>query len=207
MAAVAQRLGPADLVVTADSGLDHALALGLGVDVVVGDLDSVSPAALAAAEMGGVTIERHPRDKDATDVELAVSLAADRGARALTVVGGAGDRLDHVLGGLAVLASPGLAAVDVDAWLGRAWLAVVHGPGRRRVEGNPGEYVSLVPVTGPARGVRTQGLRWRLDGDTLAVSGTRGISNELLDTDAEVALAEGTLLVIRPYALAAATGP
>ncbi len=39
--------GPA-LVIAADSGLELALDLGLKVDLVIGDLDSVSPQDLAA---------------------------------------------------------------------------------------------------------------------------------------------------------------
>ena len=37
------------LVIAADSGLDHAHALGFHVDLVVGDLDSVDPDVLRAA--------------------------------------------------------------------------------------------------------------------------------------------------------------
>ncbi len=63
---------PADsLVIAADSGLDHAQAVGWPVDYVVGDLDSVGPAALAAAEQQGATVERHPIAKDQTDLGLA----------------------------------------------------------------------------------------------------------------------------------------
>ena len=58
-------------VIAADGGLDRAAALGLDVDVVIGDLDSVSAEALAAAEAAGARIVRHPEAKDATDLELA----------------------------------------------------------------------------------------------------------------------------------------
>ena len=43
-------------VIAADSGMDHAVALGLAVDHVVGDMDSVSPEGLAAATDGGATV-------------------------------------------------------------------------------------------------------------------------------------------------------
>ena len=42
-------LPTADLVIAADSGLEHAVALGFTVDLVVGDLDSVDPTALDTA--------------------------------------------------------------------------------------------------------------------------------------------------------------
>src|SRR5262245_59111095 len=80
---------PADrFVIAADSGLDHARQLGLGVDLLVGDLDSVSAAGLAAAEAEGVPIERHPTAKDAIDTELALEAAVTRGAERIAVVSG-----------------------------------------------------------------------------------------------------------------------
>ncbi len=85
------------LVIGADSGVEHAAALGRHVDIAVGDFDSVSPAALAAAEAAGAEVLRHPPDKDATDLELALDLAVARGARRITVVGGHGGRFDHCL--------------------------------------------------------------------------------------------------------------
>jgi thiamine pyrophosphokinase len=64
------------------------------------------------------------------------------------------------------------------------------------LEGQPGDLVSLIPVSGPALGVTTTGLRWRLDGGGLAPGSTRGISNEMTDAEATVAIEDGTLLVV-----------
>ena len=67
---------PADrYVIAADSGLDHALALGLPVDALIGDLDSVSDAGRRHAERSGMAIHHFPPDKDTTDTELAIALA------------------------------------------------------------------------------------------------------------------------------------
>jgi thiamine pyrophosphokinase len=56
-----------DYVIAADSGLDHAVRLGVAVDLLVGDLDSVSADAIALA----ASVQRHPVDKDATDLAIA----------------------------------------------------------------------------------------------------------------------------------------
>ncbi|MGZ8687024.1 MAG: hypothetical protein ACXWZP_01210, partial [Gaiellaceae bacterium] len=53
-------------VIAADGGVDRALALGLRVDIAVGDFDSVTPGGLAAVEASGARLERHPAAKDAT---------------------------------------------------------------------------------------------------------------------------------------------
>jgi thiamine pyrophosphokinase len=197
-AASMHHLPPADLVIAADSGVEHALALGCAVDLVVGDFDSADPAAVDAAVAGGAALERHPEAKDATDLELALVAARDRDARDVVVIGGAGGRLDHFLANLLLLASPLLADVGITARVGNADLTVV----RDAVElhGSPGDLCSLLALGGPATGVVTDGLRFPLDRETLLPGSTRGISNELLEPSARVTVAGGVLLAVLPQA-------
>jgi thiamine pyrophosphokinase len=189
----------APLVIAADSGVDHAVALGIRVDVVVGDLDSASPAALDAARAAGAVVETHPVAKDATDLELAIAAARARGARRVTVVGGGGGRHDHLLANALVLAAVEFADLDLDGLVGTARITVVRV--RATVAGRPGDLCSLIPAGGPAVGVRTTGLRYPLHGEDLLPGSTRGISNELLGDHATVELAAGVLLVVQPNAL------
>lgn len=191
---------PGAPVVAADSGVDTALALGLRIDVVVGDLDSVTPEGLAAAEAAGARIVRHPAAKDATDLALAIEEAIGLlgGDGELVVLGGAGGRLDHLLAGALALADPAWAGVSVRAHLGPATVHVVHGPDERDVGGVVGDLLTLVPVGGPAAGVRTGGLAFPLRSEALVPGTTRGVSNVIESLPATVALDAGTLLAILP---------
>ncbi len=185
-------LAPPQLVVAADSGADVARALGLLPDVIVGDFDSVSAAGAAAvAEQ-----RRFPTGKDATDLALALAEARHRGAESISVVGGSGGRLDHFLANVAVLASDELAAVRVDALMGPARLWVVRH--QETIRGPVGDLVTLLAHGGPATGVRTTGLRWALEGETLQPGSSRGVSNVLTDPEATVSLETGVILAIRP---------
>jgi len=199
-AAVAAQLPATAFVIAADSGLAAAAALGRRVDLVVGDLDSVDVEALGAARAAGSAVEAHPAEKDQTDLELALDAALARGCRRVTVVGGAGGRLDHLLANLALLAAPRYTGAVIDAWVGTAAVVVVRD--EADLVGRPGELVSLVPVGGPARGIRTDGLRYALDDEDLEPGASRGVSNELAADRARVTLRSGTLLAIRPDALA-----
>jgi thiamine pyrophosphokinase len=195
-------VAPGSLVVAADSGLDRLVAAGFPVHHVVGDLDSVDAASLAVAEASGAAIHRHPADKDATDLELALALvaelAADHALSHLLVIGSGGGRIDHLVGDLAILAGPLVAEIDVTAHLDRAVVTVVR-PGRSRsLRGEPGELVSLQPVHGAAAGVSTEGLRWPLIDADLPAGSSRGTSNELLESRADVSLGSGVLLAIQP---------
>jgi thiamine pyrophosphokinase len=183
-------------VIAADGGLAEAVRLGLHVDVVVGDLDSASPAEVAAAEAGGAEVQRHPEDKDATDLELAMERALGDGADRIVVAGGGGGRLDHLLGNALLLASPRWAAATVDAVLGEALLTVVRH--ERTLHGAVGSLVSLVALGGHARGVDTDGLRWPLANADLAPGTTWGISNEFVAPTALVRVRDGVVVAIQP---------
>lgn len=187
-----------ELVIAADSGVDHAVALGFRVDLVVGDLDSAAPAAIEAATAAGAAIERHPADKDATDLELALEAARRLDANEVIVIGGAGGRLDHFLANALLLASPAFASLHVSARIGDAEVVVIRGLAELR--GQPGDLCSLLAVGGPAIEVHTIGLRYPLHHETLYPGSTRGVSNEFVEPRAEVSLLDGVLLAVLPHA-------
>jgi thiamine pyrophosphokinase len=193
-------LGEDPLVVAADSGLTHAHALGLAIDRVVGDMDSVDPSELAAAEAAGVAIERHPVAKDATDLDLALDAALAAGPCRLVVVTGSGDRFDHAIAVALSVSAPdrGLGAVPVEAWIGDAHMWVVRD--EVTLAGRPGDLLTLVPVHGPARGVTTEGLVFPLADEDLDAGTTRGVSNEWAAPVATVRVRSGVLLAIAPGA-------
>lgn len=201
----ARALAVDTIVVAADSGIDRALAGGLAIHHAVGDFDSVSAEGLAAAEAAGTTVHRHPADKDATDLELALDLVAELDPTAeLLVVGAGGGRLDHQLADLLALAAPALAGRSVRARFGTAEVAVARPGPPVELTGTPGEQVSLLPVHGLARGVTTTGLRWPLLDADLVPGTTRALSNELVDGTATASIADGVLLVVQP---GTASGP
>jgi len=183
-------------VVAADGGADTALALGLHVDLAIGDFDSLSAGGLAALERAGTRIEKHPAAKNATDLELALDAALAAAPRSILVVGSAGGRLDHVLSSLELLASSRYVGVELDAQLGDALVHVIRDS--RAFQGTPGELLSLHAVHGAARGVLTEGLRYPLVGETLEPGSSRGVSNVFAEPEARVSLTEGVLLAIRP---------
>ncbi len=199
-AAVRERLPRAELVVAADSGLHHAAALGLRVDVVVGDLDSIDAEQLAAARADGVRVEHHPRDKDASDLELALATAVDLGAgRVVVVDGGTGPRVDHFLANALLLAHDRWRPLPIEASLGDAWVTVVRADeAPRALSGSPGSIVTLLAVGGAAHGLTSTGLRWVLAESTLEPGSTRGLSNELVADAASLSLAAGVVLAIQP---------
>ncbi len=184
------------VVIAADGGAEFARELGVSVDVVVGDFDSITSGSLETLGRSGARIERHPREKDATDLALAFDAALAFGPRRVLLVGAAGGRLDHLLGELLLLGADAYAAVELDALLGPAAVHVVRG--ERLLVGTPGELVSLFALHGPAVGVVTEGLLYPLRGETLPAGSSRGISNVFAAEEARISLERGVLLALRP---------
>lgn len=194
-------LRPTTHVVAADAGVDRARMLGWRVDVAVGDFDSVGPSGLAALGAEITDVRTHPRDKDATDLELALEAAAELaatrpvGRSRVLVLGLEGGRPDHALANLLVAASDRFASLDIELVLaqGRAWVVQDELVGRR----SAGDTLSLVPVHGPAT-VSASGVRWPLRRSTLDAGTTRGVSNETAGGPLTVTVHHGTVLCITP---------
>jgi thiamine pyrophosphokinase len=74
------------------------------------------------------------------------------------------------------------------------WL--LRGPGSTNIEGENGDLLSLLPLTGAVTGIQTQGLYYPLHGETLYFGKPRGVSNVLTGQLAEVSCEQGLLLLI-----------
>lgn len=182
------------LLIAADGGARVAFAFGLSVQVVIGDLDSITAAELTVLEGAGARVLRYPAEKDETDLELALLYAAGQGSRRICILGAMGDRLDQTISNLYLLALPALAGRDVRIVAGRqeAYLLPAGGV----IMGAPGDTISLLPLNGPAHGVRTEGLEYPLRGEDLIFGPARGVSNLMNGTTARVTVESGLLLVV-----------
>ena len=107
-----------DQCIAADSGADLALAIGLRVDLLIGDLDSVSADTLQRVRDDGADLREFPRNKDKTDLELAIDAAHDKEPDRLVIIGLAGGRLDHALANIGALAAAARGRVEVDGLIG-----------------------------------------------------------------------------------------
>jgi thiamine pyrophosphokinase len=203
LAHAARVTADADLIIAADSGFRHAAALGCTVDILVGDLDSIDAADLLRAEQSSTRIERHPVDKDLTDLALALDVALRESSTSVTrsrvtVVGGDGGRTDHLLGNALLMAAAQYASLRIDAIWGEATLHVVRDCCELTCD--DGEVVSLLALHGPAHGITTEGLEFTLTRERLDPGSSLGLSNRLRAATAQIHLAEGVLLVIQPGA-------
>lgn len=192
--AVDAAISKADLVIAADSGAQTALQLGLTPAIVVGDFDSLAVAPDTLKAQGCQLIEVSA-EKDETDTELAINTAIQQGASEITLLGGlGGQRFEHSIANILLIVDYALPIRIIDG-PSTCWL--LRGPGSTIITGQPGDLLSLFPLTADAHGVRTSNLYYPLHEETLRFGRPRGISNVLTTTQAQVSVEQGILLVIQ----------
>jgi thiamine pyrophosphokinase len=194
-AALRERVAGADVVIAADGGARHARTLGLRLDLIVGDMDSIDAGTLR--RHADADVQRHPRDKDLLDLELALDEAATRGATTMIVVGVFGGRLDHELAALAVAQARHRSGYEVELHSGDALALPVRADQERSFEGVAGATVSVL-ATLPGTRVTLSGMRFGLVDGPLEPGIGLGLSNETTGGRASVRVHAGDALVVVP---------
>jgi thiamine pyrophosphokinase len=190
-----QVIASADLIIAADSGAATALQYGYVPAIVVGDFDSLDTDLLRQLCEKGSQVHQVAVEKNETDTELAVQAAIEQGATSITLLGAlGGERFDHTMANILLLADIESVPAKIVDGPSTCWL--LRGPGSSFINGQKGDLLSLLPLTGDATGVRTKGLYYPLHGETLRFGKPRGMSNVLTQEHAEVSLVGGMLLVV-----------
>jgi thiamine pyrophosphokinase len=188
-------LPEAALVIAADSGWEHATAMGFQPDLLIGDMDSIRPEHLVEAQASNAEIIEHPIDKDFTDTELALQLARKFDYRHIHLVSGGGDRFDHLLAMVHSLVKHADDAT-MSAHVGDNYIHIVTPREAAQLDLAVGSTVSLIPLGGNAKGVTTSGLQWELKRNTLHSFASRGVSNIATSSEVRISLRTGALAVI-----------
>ena len=193
--AVTTAIASANLVIAADKGAATALHYNCTPSIIVGDLDSLPAPLLEQLRQQQIKIIQAPIEKDETDTELALQVAIQQGATQITLLGALdGSRFDHTVANLLLLAGFEIAPIRIIDGPTTCWL--LRGPGHSTIHGQVNDLLSLFPLTADARGITTSGLYYPLHAETLSFGKPRGVSNFLVQEQAEVSLEQGLLLLI-----------
>jgi len=178
----------ADLVLCADGGLAAMERAEVWPDAWLGDGDSCDPEQLKALREKGIECIAHPVHKDATDGELCLREALDRGCDEILFLGGFGGESDHFLGNLSLLYLCGERGVEA-AMIDEYTRVQVMGPGKHIVPGVPGARLSLT-VLAPTGFRDCSGLYYPLPPEILPGS-SHGLSNKMTDGIARFTVEHG----------------
>lgn len=183
---IKERITSFPLLIAVDGGINHCAELDIRPDLIVGDFDSADPKILK--KFKDIPQKHFPRDKDQTDLEIAIELAFHAQVEEMTIFGALQGRTDHALSNLLLLSRfPGKLFLESDSerlfFIDREVTLDV----------TPQQQISLIPFNGPASHVHTQGLKWELQGATLHKH-FFSISNEATQSQVRISFQEGDLL-------------
>ncbi len=182
-----EKLKEGDLLIAADGG--YAYLQGQKPDLVVGDFDSLGYVP------EGEQIIRHPVQKDDTDMLLAVREGLKRGYRKFALYGGIGGRLDHTIANLQVLAFLREQGCQAVLYGEKEEVHLLRNETLTFSSGRKG-LLSVFSFEKEARGVTLSGLAYELTDAVLTNTFPIGTSNEFIGTEAQITVADGSLLVI-----------
>ncbi|MBE9474025.1 MAG: thiamine diphosphokinase, partial [Chloroflexi bacterium] len=146
-----------DLLIAADGGAQHLQELGLRPATVIGDMDSISSTLLNDLKTQGTQMIVYPRDKDQTDLELALTFAVQSGVQEVLFFGVLGGRLDQSLANLMLLTRDDWKNLSLVISNAPDIAYVMRDHGIISLQGNPGDIVSLIPLSAVVTEVSTQG--------------------------------------------------
>ncbi len=184
-----------DYIIAVDGGIRHILALKLIPAVIIGDLDSL-PSDFQLSTFSGELI-RYPRDKNETDLELAIQHTLTLNPEKIIIIAALGGRLDQTLANISLLADQQLSGFDIRLNDGVEEIFICRA--QAQVIGISGDIISLIPWGNPVTGIQTTNLKWALNKETLFPEKTRGISNEMTADEATISIESGLLVIVRRY--------
>ena len=175
----------------ADGGANTATRYNRVPDYIVGDLDS-----LQQENESSVAAERLVRidaDDTSTDLYKALRLALELGFEEAVLLGFTGGRTDHTLWNLSLLKTfqqqLRLRLVDDHCDIRLIDKSICF-------SGKIGQKISLSPLSGPAEGIKTTGLKFALHDEALSPGIRDGISNEIIANPVEIRVGAGDLLLV-----------
>jgi len=188
-------IGKHDFIICADGGARHIFNMGITPQIILGDFDSIDMATKRYYLEKEVKFIEFPKDKDFTDTELAVEYAIEHGAKDITLMGVIGSRMDHTLANISILLP--LSVRGIHARIVDENNEIVLTRESISISGNPGELLSIIPLSERVEGLCLTGMEYPLDNATIKFGSSIGISNRFLSDNAKVDFESGTILLIK----------
>lgn len=189
-----------NIVIAADAGLVIADKLSIIPDYIVGDFDTVNPLLMYKYEKDeNVKIIRFKPEKDFTDTQIAVKKAIELNSVFIHILGGTGSRLDHTIANIYLLQSALEAGIDAMLVSKNNRIRLI-GYSRKNIiiEKSEYKYVSLIPLSDVVKKITTTGMKYNIENFDMYIDKqiSLGVSNEILNNNATINIAEGKLLLI-----------
>lgn len=192
--AITKHISSSSLVIGADSGAEKALDMGIVPNLVVGDMDSISPKILEQLKELKVPLEIYPAEKDLTDTEIAIQAAYQRDYKDIVIAGAVGDRWDHSLANIFLLKKYADLGVNIRIIDDKNQIELINE--YKRIEKDESFY-SVIALADDGVVLSLKGFYYDLDRERLDFGSTRGLSNYIVEPFAEIFIESGFCLLVK----------
>lgn len=183
----------AEYIICADGGLEKAEMLNITPSIIIGDLDSVSKLVLEKYRNEGIETVRYPREKNYTDMELAIEHAVEKGYTDIVLIGAAGSRLDHTLANILLIEKYFKKGINIRLIDNNNRVQIVKN--NMEIKNKRGFYVSIVPLTETIEGLTLRGFKYPLHHVKVERGSTLCVSNEISEDIGIIEMKKGSALV------------
>lgn len=179
-----------DLIICADGGYNYRSLLGRDCDMVLGDFDSLGRVPDTDSKIVA------PREKDETDMMLAVDYGLGKGYRNFILLGAlGGERNDHSVANIQLLHYITSKGARGTIYHGDE-VFTAFSNGTLTLPADLEGYVSVFSLSSESRGVTIKNLKYTVEDFTLCSYKPIGVSNEFLGKESSITVEEGSLLVV-----------
>ncbi len=162
-----------------------------------GDFDSISSEEVARLQEKRMDLYTFDREKDMTDLELAIRWAIEKRPEKIILYGATGGRLDHEIINIQLLKLGIEQKIEVEV-VDRDNIIVMRSPGSYTIEAiHEFPYVSFIPFSPLVSGVTLVGFRYPLEAAMIEWGSTLCISNELVTKKGTYSFDDGIIMMIR----------
>jgi thiamine pyrophosphokinase len=187
-----------NIIIAVDSGADCLWEHQIMPHYLIGDLDSINNRVFEDWKNKKVSIEQHPRNKDATDAQLALKKAISLGGTEIIFLGClGGKRTDHLLGALGLLAE--CLDFNVTACLKDDHQTITLVDKSTTIHGNPGDIFSLHTYGEAVKNLSISYSKYELKNYDLKMGDARTLSNEFATNTVDIQFTSGKLLLIKNH--------
>lgn len=184
-----------DFVIGVDGGCKCLLKNNIIPDYIVGDFDSSDEDDVNFLESNGAIKHQYNSEKDFTDSEIAVNLAADNHATEIILLGGTGTRFDHTFANIGLMLKMkkiGINLIIVDE---NNKINMIDKNAQFKRDKNY-DYISFLAYKDEVFNLEIKGAKYSLENFNLKVGEGRTVSNEFLKDEIDVSFTSGIILAI-----------
>lgn len=179
-----------DCLIAVDCGAAFLFECGVTPDLLVGDFDSIDESILAYYRTRCEIVALR-EEKDETDSEIALRIAAERGTVELILLGATGGRLDHTVANMYLLINADRTNIFAKMIDETQEIFIISD--HYEFHDMQDHIVSLLPASDIVGAIKTTGFYYPLCHEDLKIGDVRGMSNLIVSQNASVSVENGFL--------------